>query len=162
MKIQEVSTLSDSQKTAIVALWNQEYPIQVHYQNESEFDQYLNNLSDIKHFLLYPEANKLRGWAITFLRDNERWFAIIIDTEIHSRGYGRSLLSKLKKDNTVLNGWVVNENQYKKSDGTVYQSPLPFYLKNGFELLPSESIDKKISAIKIRWTQSDPENHRSP
>ncbi len=153
MKIREVSTLSNIQKSAVVALWNQEYPIQVHYQNEYEFDEYLNDLSDVKHFLLCTDSNKLLGWAITFLRDDERWFAIIIDTDIQARGYGRSLLSELKKTNTVLNGWVVDENRYKKSDGTVYQSPLPFYFKNGFELLPSQSIDKKIMAVKIRWTR---------
>lgn len=153
MKIQEASTLSNIQKTSVTALWNKEYPIQVHYQNEGEFDEYLNRLSDVKHFLLYTEANKLQGWAITFSRDDEVWFALIIDSDIQAMGYGRLLLSELKKSNTVLNGWVVDQDRYKKSDDTIYQSPLPFYLKNGFELLASESIDQKISAVKVRWAR---------
>lgn len=154
MKIQEVTTLNDIQKTAVVLLWNQEYPIEVHYQNKLEFDQYLNSLSSVQHFLLYTEREELKGWAITFSRDKELWFALIIDRTIQGMGHGRLLLSRLKKSNTVLNGWVVDQNHYKKADGTIYQSPLPFYLKNGFKLLPSESIEMKISAVKIRWART--------
>ncbi|MBO3700519.1 GNAT family N-acetyltransferase [Fabibacter sp. E12] len=148
-----VSTLSAAQKTSVIALWNKEYPIQLHYQTEEEFDKYLDQLTDISHYLISTDQGEIKGWANTFNRDNEKWFAIIIGSSLQGKGYGHKLLSEIKKMNRELNGWVVDHNDYQKLDGSPYQSPLLFYTKNDFKVLPSKRIESTVSAVKIHWTK---------
>ena len=86
MRIVEQDGLSGEQKARIIQMWNAEYPAILSYSDVSGFDEYLNRLGDKKHFLLLDEKNEIAGWAITFDRENSRWFAIIIDEKIQGRG----------------------------------------------------------------------------
>ncbi len=132
-------------------LWNNEYPVQLCYQALSDLDEYLLSLSEPTHYLITNKNNYTVGWAVAFDRDNERWFAIIVDNKSQGKGYGTQLLNMLKKDNSQLNGWVTDHNDYKKSNGNLYPSPLAFYTKNGFELLANERLEtENLSAVKIR------------
>lgn len=150
MKILKVEILKAKQKEGIVTLWNEEYPEQLQYKGIGDFDLYLQDLEKPKHYLLTDPKGALKGWAFTFDRDNERWFAIIIDSTEQSKGYGSKLLSELKKDNRSLNGWVTDTEGYLKSNGTPYVSPLPFYLKNGFDVLEDVRLQAtELSAVKI-------------
>lgn len=89
-----------------------------------------------------------------FTRDEEIWFSIIINKNHQKRGIGRMLLNKAKEGYIVLNGWVVDKDSYLKQDGSPYSSPLGFYQKNGFEVLPEIRLsNEKLSAVKIRWTK---------
>ena len=148
------SNLSTQEKESIFQLWNEEYPAKIGYQSISEFDAYLDNLSDVTHYLQHDEFDRIQGWAITFYRENERWFAIIINFKIQNKGFGTQLLNHLKSIELQLSGWVVDHSNDLKLDGTTYASPLCFYLKNGFSVCNEIRIDsEKITAVKIVWNK---------
>src|SRR6218665_2748833 len=111
-------------------LWNQEYPVQLQWENLAGFDHYLDGLGKTVHLLVTDAAGHLRGWACFFERESETWFAIIIDRAAHKQGLGTKLLKELKARNEVLNGWVIDHDDDKTASGNSYRSPLSFYLKN--------------------------------
>jgi GNAT superfamily N-acetyltransferase len=155
MQILQTAYLSSAQKEAVCRLWNQEYPVQLNYQSLVEFDNYLNKLLEGKHFLLLMDGDQIKGWAITFVREEEKWFAIIVDSALHGQGVGTLLLNQLKSNETVLNGWVIDHNRYNKKDGKPYSSPLKFYEKNGFIVYPNKRlVSETLSAVSINWQQS--------
>lgn len=152
MYIAESQTLSTDQKEAVLRLWNNEYPKNLCYNSPEDFDAYLEQLTEQQHYLLLNVDHTILGWAFTFVRGNERWFAIILDTSIHKQGYGTMLLEHLKTREHLLNGWVANHSDDLKSNGTAYASPLNFYVKNGFTLCPHIRLStEKLSAVKIMW-----------
>lgn len=153
MKIVKQTKLNDNQKEKIYELWNNEYPKQLSYNSVADFENYLNNLNEQNHYLLLGKNEEISGWATTFTRENERWFAIIILEELHGKGIGTKILNKLKNNENNLNGWVIDHNSDKKINGNNYQSPLKFYLKNEFEILTETRLElEMISAVKIKWT----------
>ena len=133
-------------------LWNDEFPEKLNYQTLADFESYLSNLEDQFHILMLDDNQNIKGWYFDFIRDAERWFAIILNTEMSGKGYGTQLLNLAKEKEPVLNGWVIDHENDKKRNGETYTSPLNFYLKNGFELLPNNRLElEKLSAVKIRW-----------
>lgn len=152
MKITEQQALTKEQQSQVIGLWNKEYPDTLSYQTEEQFDDYLKGLTELEHMLLTDDQGTLHGWAITFEREGATWFAIILDSQLHGKGLGSKLLDKLKLKHKVLNGWVIDHDRAVKPDGSPYRSPLGFYLKNDFELLPGTRLElDKISAVKIVW-----------
>jgi len=154
MLIQTTSTLTNTQKQSLFEIWNAEYPKKLAYQNVLEFEEYLSKLGSLKHFLLCTEAGEIKGWACSFERESERWFAILLANEIQKKGYGKQLLNVLQKEENSLNGWVIDHNQYTKPNGEIYRSPLDFYLKCGFLATDIRLETEKISALKIVWENS--------
>ena len=152
MKIVEQSELSDEQKSRIIEMWNAEYPLSLMHDGIQSFDDYLNGLGDKKHFLLVDESNEILGWAMIFVRDEAKWFAIIIDSKLQGKGFGIKLLDALKAAEDRLFGWVIDTDDWKKSNGEHYRSPLAFYKKIGFRVHENEKLEKqKISGVKIEW-----------
>lgn len=152
MKIVEQTELTPGQKSRIVELWNAEYPLSLAYTKDEKFDEYLNGLSGIRYFLLFDQAGEIRGWAITFNRENARWFAIIVDSTIQGRGYGVKLMNRLKETENKLFGWVIDHNNSRKLNGDKYISPLGFYKKIGFRVLENKRLESaKMSAVCIEW-----------
>lgn len=138
MKIIQKEVLSIDEKESLMQLWNTEYPGKLNYETIHDFDLYLNGLTNAKHHLLI----------------DEKWFAIIIDNQIHGTGKGSLLIEELKKNNDILNGWVVDHENDVKQNNEQYKSPLLFYLKNGFTVCEKTRIEnEKISAVKINWTR---------
>ncbi len=114
----------------------------------------MNSLIDAKHFFAVDENNQMQAWAVIFERDYEKWFAIIVDSELHQIGLGRKILNRLKTFSTELNGWVIDHEKDTKANGEPYRSPLTFYMKNDFNLLPETRLElDKISAVKINWRE---------
>ena len=152
MKITTTHQISQVQKEQILQLWNNEYPEKLTYKNIAGFESYLEKLNEVKHFLLANDDEKIQGWAITFKRENETWFAIILSENLHGKGWGTKVLNELKQNKKALNGWVIDHSDDKKRNGSFYKSPLEFYLKNGFEVLSNTRLELKImSAVKIKW-----------
>lgn len=150
MKIVSKSDVSFEEKEIIFQLWNNEYPEKISYNSIEDLETYLNNLADLNHYFIYDDFNEIKGWAITFTRESEKWFAIIINSKIKNKGFGTQLLNHLKSVENNLSGWVIDHNNDLKSDGTSYVSPLHFYLKNGFSICEGIRIETdKISVIKI-------------
>ena len=154
MNIIETKTLSRQQKMAIVRLWNQEYPHQLKFDTVEALDDYLWPLNNPVHYFVLDEHDRIIAWTFLFERDMEMWFAIIVDTTTQQKGLGTSLLDMLKENQTLLNGWLTDHNNYFKTDGTTYLSPLGFYLKNGFTLCKETMLETgKLSAVKIKWVK---------
>lgn len=156
MEIIETTDLSADQQKAALLLWNNEYPVKLRYFNMGEFNTYLEGLQQVNHLFLADNNQNIMGWAFAFTRNGERWFAVILDSSVHNKGYGSMLLNKLKEKEPVLNGWVIDHDRDVKMNGEKYISPLPFYLKNNFVTYPDTRIDaEKLSAVKIKWTNND-------
>jgi len=146
------TSLTPAKKTRISAIWNNEYPKSLTFSDANGFDNYLAGLSEPVHYLLENESGDILAWACKFIRDDEKWFAIILDEKIHGQGKGTELLNALKEDETVLNAWVIDKEEAKKANGEIYKSPLNFYLKNGFVVYPEIRLEnEKMSAVKISW-----------
>ena len=146
------SLLSESEKIEIYELWNNEYPENLSFKSKEEFDNYLKSLTEQSHLLIIDINKNIKGWYFDFTRNNEKWFAIILDSKIHGKGLGTRILELAKQKEYELNAWVIDHNRDKKKDGEFYNSPLSFYLKNGFEKLTRNRLElDKISAVKIKW-----------
>ncbi|TMU54478.1 GNAT family N-acetyltransferase [Flagellimonas algicola] len=154
MEFIQRSSLSMSEKLQLMALWNIEYPEKLGYKSIAAFEAYLENLKDPSHILLIDENKRIKGWYFDFERENEKWFAIILNSEVHGKGIGTKILGLAKQRENELNGWVIDHNRDKKKNGESYHSPLNFYLKNGFEKLAANRLElDNISAVKIKWPQ---------
>ena len=152
MRVIECPSLNPVQKAVVIELWNEEYPAKLVYENAHEFDQYLDGLSKKEHLLLLEETGRMCGWALLFERDGAKWFAIILDSIIHGKGYGKLLLDTLKSKGYPLNGWVIDHDRDIRRNGKPYLSPQGFYIKNGFTTRPEVRLElEKISAVKIEW-----------
>ena len=89
--------LTEQQTKSVYQLWNAEYPLRLKYDHIDEFTAYLDKLENKNHFLLNDEDGKLQGWCATFVRDNEKWFAIILNSSIQGKNFGTLMLNELKK-----------------------------------------------------------------
>ena len=154
LKISQSTELSEGAKKQVFDLWNSEYPEKLSYNNLAELDSYLQNLAEPKHYILTNDHDLLVGWAFTFDRANEKWFAIILSEKIKGKGFGRKMLNEIKRNESTLNGWVIDHDNDQKKNGQPYISPLKFYEKCGFNILSEIRLElDKISAVKIHWTK---------
>lgn len=154
MKWVKCTVLSKLEKRELLELWNTEYPEKLQFQTVLDFDSYLNNLTELSHFLLIDPNRRVKGWYFNFKRENEKWFAILLNTEIQGRGMGSQIINRAKEQEKQLNGWVIDHGSDKKRNGELYKSPIEFYMKNGFNKVPTERLElDKISAVKIQWTR---------
>ena len=152
MEFLKTKELSKTWKTEILELWNSEYPENLNYKTLQDFESYLKNLTDQSHILMFNENKNIQGWYVDFLREEERWFAILLDQKIQGQGFGTKLLNLAKEKESELNGWVIDHGNDKKLNGEFYRSPLSFYLRNGFKQLSDERLElDKLSAVKIKW-----------
>ena len=136
----------------LVEIWNRAYPINLYYSDVEEFYQYLEETNNKLHYLAYDEDGLIVGWLMTFERESARWFALLVDPNKHKKGIGTYLLEEVKKDEILLHGWAINHNKYQLANGKAYLSPVPFYIKNEFQIFPDRShVNDKISAIRILW-----------
>lgn len=133
-------------------MWNAEYPASIMHPDLASFDDYLNNLGEKRHFLMFDEDATLVGWAMLFVRDGGKWFAIIVDEKVQGKGFGAKLVDALKSAEKRFFGWVINNDDSLKSNGKPYKSPLGFYQKIGFAVHTDEKLIKEeISGVKIEW-----------
>jgi GNAT superfamily N-acetyltransferase len=154
MKIIKTAKLSEAQKLSIVELWNAEYPASIRHSGIDSFDEYLSRLGNIEHYLLTDEDQNLKGWLACFVRDREKWFAMIVDRREQKKGYGSRLLNKVKEFETEINGWAIDHEKDVKANGETYLSPLKFYEKNDFVILGDVRLETEtMSAVKIKWVR---------
>ncbi|MTI39490.1 GNAT family N-acetyltransferase [Fulvivirga lutimaris] len=139
------------EKKAVLDLWNNEYPASLNYKDVDAFDEFLSKMGSPRHKLLF-DKQLLAGWIVTFDRDGERWFSIIVNSQLQGKGIGKRLIELFKAEEEHLCGWVVDHEDYIKLDGSPYNSPLTFYTKLGFELIEEERYKgDRLSAVKVYW-----------
>jgi GNAT superfamily N-acetyltransferase len=154
MRIERTRNLTAEQKEIITRLWNAEYPNQLEYDGVADFEEFLGKIAEHRHFLLFDENENIGGWLVSFTRENERWFSIIVDGSRQKKGFGTAILNEVKKLESDLNGWVVAHDEYFKTSGEKYLSPIGFYKKNGFRVLSDVRLEKEdFFAVKIKWTK---------
>lgn len=155
MKIIQAMDLTFDQKQSLFELWNAEYPERIVYKDISEFENYLEEILRLKHYFLVNDLNQIFGWGFTFVREEDNWFGIIIDSKVQGKGFGTLLLDELKRNTSVLNGWVIDHQNDVRRNKESYLSPLGFYTKNGFMVNQNVRLENdKISAVKIRWERA--------
>ncbi len=138
--------ITTDQFNQINNLWNQEYPKNLN----NRFGKLLDGINTYEHHLSVNDTNEIIAWAVVFLRDEEFWFSILVHSKHQGKGYGKMLINSLKQKHNKLNGWVIDHNNDLKVNGDPYRSPMQFYLKNGFKVIPEERIEADIiSAVKI-------------
>lgn len=148
----ETTQLTPVQIRQVHQLWNEEYPSTIIHNEEGGLLDYLDGLTEPRHVLLLDLDESVCAWWLDFIRDEDRWFAMIVTRNQQGKGYGRQLLDRAKEKHSVLNGWTVQTGQYQRKDGSPYVSPIVFYKKNDFQIL--ESVQMKtpvLETVKIRW-----------
>ena len=149
-------SLSTLAKMEILELWNNEYPEQLAYKSKEEFDEFIDNLNGQSHILIVDSNHSIKGWYVDFNRNNEKWFVIILDSNIQRKGFGEKMIELAKAKESHLNGWVIDHNRDRKRNGETYKSPLKFYLKNGFKKVSKTRLElHNISAVKIKWNSRE-------
>jgi GNAT superfamily N-acetyltransferase len=149
MEIRQASGLTAEERETVRAIWNNEYPENLQLETPEDFERYLGNLSEKTHYLV-KDGDVLLGWGLTFLREDERWFAMILDRSIHGKGIGSAVLDRMKAQHSTLYGWVIDHGNDRKTDGEPYASPLEFYKKNGFSVEADVRLElPTISAVRV-------------
>lgn len=155
ISIKERAVLTDAEKIRVAALWSAEYPAEMAFSTVREFDAFLGTIQNHRHFIATTSDDEIAGWLVSFDRDGERWFSIIVDADFHGRRIGFGLLDAAFSRDRELNGWVVPIDGFPKRDGAAYRSPLGFYLKYGFHVVAGEKFAKyEIETVKIRMTKA--------
>jgi len=155
MEFINCSALSQKHKKGILELWNKEYPEKLCFPSLADFEDYLSELNDQTHIVMLDGNNTICGWYFGFLRENEKWFVLIINSKFQGKGYGSTILDRAKARVNELNGWIIDHNNYKKKSGETYKSPTVFYLKNGFVKTKNTRLElKKITAVKMKWKRN--------
>ncbi|WP_104384474.1 GNAT family N-acetyltransferase [Sphingobacterium sp. HMA12] len=150
--LQNSVKLSEEDIIALMNLWNHEYPSSLSYNRITDFENYIKTLLFPEHILIKNE-NHLIGWAAKFDRETDRWFVIILSRIAQGKGLGSELMNRLKKNECRLNGWVIDHDLEIKTDGSPYQSPLGFYIKNEFIPATDQRLElPNLSAVKVTWT----------
>lgn len=151
MNFTETEKLSNDEIAAIRRLWNDSYPSVIEHRTIEETISYVGALVKARHVIV-REANDVVAWFADFDRDQRRFFVMIVDKRFKRRGLGSQLLDFSKKENDHLYGWIVLNEEYKLIDGSHYSSPLSFYEKNGFIILPEvKSPTNILDAVLIKW-----------
>lgn len=148
--INKTKTLTDWQVTQINQLWNEEFPLKLN----NRFGLLLEGVKNYNHYLMEDENKNIAAWAVDFEKDHEIRFSVIVADKHKGKGFGSELLKQLKATNETFYGWVIDHHNDQKMNGEKYQSPLPFYIKHGFEVLQDARIDNEmLNAVKIKWSK---------
>jgi GNAT superfamily N-acetyltransferase len=140
--------LSEKHHAQINVLWDDEYPATL----EGRFSMLLDDAILFKHFLILDQEENVLAWAVYFQKDEEIRFSILVDRKYQGLGYGKQLIDALKDELPEFYGWVIDKPNFIRKDGSAYPSPLSFYLKLGFEILPDQRIDNDmINAVKVTF-----------
>lgn len=146
MTILQLQTLSADQIAQISQLWDSEYPLSL----QGKFISLLEKGSDWQHFVA-QSASGVVGWAGIFTEAGDTRFSIIVAQNAQGKGLGRELIKQLRQVAGTLAGWVVDQTDALKADGSRYLSPLPFYQKLGFEVLPNQRFDtEELRSVRVQ------------
>lgn len=149
--IVKTKQLNPLQFAQINELWNNEYPINL----KDRFPVLLDEVENFNHYIINDANQNVIAWAVDFEKDNQIRFSIIVSSSHQGNGLGGLLIEKLKQDNNEFYGWVIDHNNDLKSNGKQYISPMPFYIKHGFEVLNNNRIESEmIRAVLIKWNNN--------
>ncbi len=144
--------LNQQQQLELLKCWNDVYPENLKFDDLSKLNSYFDGLQQVEYFLLIDSSIPAIAFSFRFIRDGELWLAMLMPTSMQGKGYGSILLEELTENKEMISVWVVDHDRDVKSDGSLYHSPLQFYLKNGFEIQAGVRLElDAISAVKLVW-----------
>lgn len=151
MQLNKKRHLSIEEKRQIYTIWNAVYPKQSLFKTFELFDDYISKMVDPTHYLLTCDQDKIAAWLVTLTRDGSRWLVILIHWDFQKQGLGSRLLHEMKKDESCVSAWITPHNNYFKGDGSIYQTPISFYEKNGFQVTSETFVKDDFSGTKVIW-----------
>jgi GNAT superfamily N-acetyltransferase len=144
--------LNQQQQLELLKCWNDVYPENLKFEDLSKLNSYFEGLQHVEYFLLIDSSIPAAAFSFRFIRDEELWLAMLMPPTMQGKGYGSILLEELTENKDMISAWVVDHERDVKADGSPYVSPLPFYLKNGFEIQEGIRLElDSISAAKLVW-----------
>jgi len=142
--------LSEKHHAQINELWDEEYPTTL----AGRFPMLLDDAIMFKHFLILDQAENVLAWSVYFQKDDEVRFSILVGRSNQGKGYGKQLINAMKNELPEFYGWVIDKPNFIRKDGSSYPSPLSFYLKLGFKILPDQRIDNDmINTVKVTFAK---------
>jgi GNAT superfamily N-acetyltransferase len=148
MNIISSKIISEQQSEQINTLWNAEYPTKL----KDRFPILLEGTNWHNHYIIEDAHQHVIAWAVDFEKEQQVRFSIIVSSNHKGKGLGSRLIEELKAKNQEFYGWVIDHNDDVKADGEQYITPMPFYIKHGFEILHDKTIDNEmIKAVLIKW-----------
>lgn len=148
--------LSDEIKQQIFDIWNLVYPAQVTFPTIEKFEAYLSRATDSRNFICFNDSKRVSGWLMTFSREGQRNFVMLVSQDSQGRGIGRELLETLKRsESQSVVGWAVESEKYLRRDKSPYRSPIYFYRENGFEITNQRQQHQDLEVTKIMLLASD-------
>ncbi len=155
-EIVKTKSLSEKQSKQINQLWNDEYPQKL----KDRFPILLDGAENHNHYIIEDTNKNVIAWAVNFEKEKQIRFSVIVSSSYKRKGLARLLIDKLKKENEELYGWVIDHNDDLKTNGAYYQTPLPFYIELGFEILSNVRLDNDmIKAVLIKSRKNENRNY---
>jgi GNAT superfamily N-acetyltransferase len=151
MEIEISKTISNSDQSKIYHIWNVVYPTQVAFIKKNDFEAYLEKAGYKTHYIIRGNNYSVSGWLMTFNRDDERYFVLLVNENMQGNGIGTALINEMKKIENKIAGWIVESDSYFKSDGSLYHSPMSFYKNLGFTMTNEINNKNDFSTTKIIW-----------
>lgn len=149
-----LNKLNEADRNNIFELWNTLYPSQVTFSTYQDFESFLEASKKQLNVVHRNDQGILSGWLMVFERDNKRNFVMLISENHQAKGVGRLLVDEMKKREDQVQGWIVTDSTYVRSDGRLYKSPLGFYKKLGFSITNDQWTKKDLRSTKIIWSKS--------
>ncbi len=150
----QTPALNSSQQKELFKCWNDVYPVNLKFDDLVKMKSYFDGLQQLQFFLLVDGSIPATAFSFRFIRDDELWLAMLMPPSMQGKGYGSILLEELTERVDTISAWVIDHDLDVKADGTPYRSPLPFYLKNGFQILKDVRLEiETISAAKLVWNR---------
>ncbi len=77
----------------------------------------LDGVENYSHYIIEDDRQNVLAWAVDFEKENEIRFSIIVNSKYKGKGLGSMLVEKLKSENELFYGWVIDHNNDLKSNG---------------------------------------------
>jgi len=149
LNIDEKTEISTSEEDIILRLWNSEFPVKSMLSDFRDFELNFVDTFDWHHYFIYKD-DKIIGWGFKFLRYSGTWFVMVIDRIFQRQGYGKILLNNMLQQENEVNCWVIDYENYERTDGSCYPPPIKFLMANGFSPLKDiRGFNGKVSALKF-------------
>lgn len=78
MDILKTKDLTDIQRASINRLWNEEFPVNL----KGKFSRLLEGVDNFNHYLIEDDFKNILAWAVSFEKDFETRFSIIVSSKL--------------------------------------------------------------------------------
>lgn len=154
MDIKLLSALQPEDWHWVHQCWNAANPATSQFKTTEELVDTIKGLANQNHYLAINDAGII-GWAVTYDSRLGREFLILVDNNNQHKGIGSKIVRTMQATEQELNSWIIDHDAHLKSDGSVYYSPMMFYLKHGFMVIIDERHNHfGVEKTRISWASN--------